>query len=300
MPLLCALVGATGVGKTELALALAERLRAEIISCDSCQVYEGFSIGTSQPSAEDLSRVPHHLVNFLSPELRYSAGAFCSDVKNLIAAHLNTNYILVGGTGLYLQALTEGLAEIPPVDDKVRNEFTARLESEGLPALYSEALRVDPAAEAFLLPQDSQRILRTLELYAQTGLRFSDLRKKRNGGIGAVKTFWLSRERTNLYSLIDERVLKMVRAGWPEEVRRLQQTVALTASAWQSLGYKEWLACLEGKISQKDVVSFIQQATRRYAKRQITWFRHQIEAEIVDAELPQALKIKKICEFLPA
>lgn len=300
MPLVCALVGATGVGKTELALALAERLRAEIISCDSCQVYKGFSIGTSQPSAEDLARVPHHLVNFLSPERRYSAGTFCGDVKKLLTANLNTNYILVGGTGLYLQALTEGLADIPPVEDKIRETFAARLASGGLPALYREALQVDPAAGEFLLPQDSQRILRTLELYAQTGSRFSDLRKMRRGGIGQVKTFWLSRERTKLYSLIDGRVLKMVRDGWPEEVRLLRKSVPPDASAWQSLGYKEWVECLNGEKTQKEVISFVQQATRRYAKRQITWFRHQIAAEILDAEAPQDLKINKICAILSA
>ena len=282
MPLLCALVGATGVGKTKLSLSLAKEFHAEIISMDSRQIYKGFCIGTAQPSKEALQSIPHHLVDFYPPTENFSVGEFVRNVKELLQKNPQTPYILVGGTGMYVQALTEGLAEIPHVSEDVRKHCEGILEKEGLETLFQKVKEVDPDSAQTILPQDRQRLLRALEVSIQTGRKFSEVRKDRRGGVGAVKTFWLDRDRETLYANIDKRVLQMVDEGWKKEVESLLSRVPLAAPAWQSLGYKEWIACIQGKMSLHDVVETVQQGTRRYAKRQITWFRHQTVAERID------------------
>lgn len=298
MPLLCALVGATGVGKTKLSLSLAKELRAEIISMDSRQIYRDFCIGTAQPSKDALRTIPHHLVDFYPPTESFSVGEFVREVKTLLRKNPETSYILVGGTGMYLQALTEGLAEIPPVSEDVREHCEKMLAEEGLESLFKKVQEVDPDSAQTILPQDRQRLLRALEVSIQTGRKFSEIRNDRKGGVGRVKTFWLDRERTTLYANIDKRVLQMVEEGWKEEVEALLERVPLDAPAWQSLGYKEWISCIQGKMSEKEVIETVQQGTRRYAKRQITWFRHQTVAERVDLGLPFDESFAKIVSAL--
>ena len=298
MPLLCALVGATGVGKTKLSLSLAKELRAEIISMDSRQIYRDFCIGTAQPSKDALRTIPHHLVDFYPPTESFSVGEFVREVKTLLQKNPETSYILVGGTGMYLQALTEGLAEIPPVSEDVRERCEKMLAEEGLESLFKKVQEVDPDSAQTILPQDRQRLLRALEVSMQTGRKFSEVRNDRKGGVGRVKTFWLDRERTTLYANIDKRVLQMVEDGWKEEVEALLERVPLNAPAWQSLGYKEWISCIQGKMSEKEVIETVQQGTRRYAKRQITWFRHQTVAERVDLGLPFDENFAKIVSAL--
>lgn len=298
MPLLCALVGATGVGKTKLSLSLAKELRAEIISMDSRQIYRDFCIGTAQPSKDALRTIPHHLVDFYPPTESFSVGEFVREVKTLLQKNPETSYILVGGTGMYLQALTEGLAEIPPVSEDVRERCEKMLAEEGLESLFKKVQKVDPDSAQTILPQDRQRLLRALEVSMQTGRKFSEIRNDRKGGVGRVKTFWLDRERTTLYANIDKRVLQMVEEGWKEEVKTLLERVPLDAPAWQSLGYKEWISCIQGKMSEKEVIETVQQGTRRYAKRQITWFRHQTVAERVDLGLPFDESFAKIVSAL--
>lgn len=282
MPILCAIVGATGVGKTKCSLALAKEFHAEIISMDSRQIYRGFRIGTAQPSAEALETVPHHLVDFLSPEERFSAGDFARMVKGLLEKNPEKRYLLVGGTGLYLQALTDGLAELPKVSADVRAECADFLEREGLNALYERVRSLDPEAARTILPQDKQRLLRALEISLQTGRKFSELGKERVGGIGRIKTFWLCRERDALYRRIDERVRQMIEFGWKEEVVNLYANIPTDAPAWQSLGYREMLELLEGRLGESQFIECVQKGSRHYAKRQITWFRHQVSAELVD------------------
>lgn len=285
MPILCALVGATGVGKTELSLSLAKEFHAEIISMDSRQIYRGFCIGTAQASLKDRAIVPHHLVDFLEPTKNYSVGEFVRNVKDLIAENPETPYILVGGTGMYLQALTEGLAEIPQIQENVRAECEEFLKAKGREALIAKIREVDPQSASEILPQDTQRLLRAIEVFRQTGKRFSELRKERVGGIGILRTFWLDRDRVNLYKMIDERVERMISAGWKDEVVSLCEIVPQNAPAWQSLGYKEWIRCIEGKMSERELVEMVQQTTRHYAKRQITWFRHQISPIRIDLDV---------------
>ena len=283
MPILFALAGATGIGKSELSLRLAEHYGAEIIGVDSRQVYRGFTIGTAQPSASDMARVRHHLVDFLEPERKYSVGEFCRDVKNILQGNPERNYILVGGTGLYMQTLMLGLPQIPAVPESAREELEKIAQAEGADSLYKMALEADPELAQSVEPNNVQRLIRILEVYRATGRKLSDWQKEREGGIGKLPVFWLQRERDVLYKRIDSRVDKMIKDGWVEEVRELSKTVPLDAPAWQSLGYRELLAA-QTDAEMAQVVEEVKKKTRNYAKRQLTWFRGQMDCVPVDME----------------
>ncbi|MCF0216054.1 MAG: tRNA (adenosine(37)-N6)-dimethylallyltransferase MiaA, partial [Fibrobacteraceae bacterium] len=243
MPILFALVGATGVGKSKLSLDLACRYNAEIIGVDSRQVYRDFCIGTAQPNSKDLSAVKHHLVDFLPPTESYSAGAFCRDVKSILNKKGGKNFILVGGTGLYMQALQLGLPELPDLNTQsdIRKELNNRLQTLGAVNLYEIAKKIDPETTIKIEPNNVQRLMRVIEIFETTGKKLSEIQKKRVGGLGPIKTFWLSRERFELYRRIDFRVDQMMKDGWMDEVQALAKTVPLDAPAWQSLGYRELL-----------------------------------------------------------
>lgn len=283
MPILFALAGATGIGKSELSLRLAEHYGAEIIGVDSRQVYRGFTIGTAQPSASDMARVRHHLVDFLEPERKYSVGEFCRDVKNILQGNPERNYILVGGTGLYMQTLMLGLPQIPAVPESAREELEKIAQAEGADSLYKMALEADPELAQSVEPNNVQRLIRILEVYRATGRKLSDWQKEREGGIGKLPVFWLQRERDVLYKRIDSRVDKMIKDGWVEEVRGLSKAVPLDAPAWQSLGYRELLAA-QTDAEMAQVVEDVKKKTRNYAKRQLTWFRGQMDCVPVDME----------------
>lgn len=283
MPILFALVGATGIGKSCLSLELAEKYDADIIGVDSRQIYEGFAIGTAQPGLDDLKRVPHHLVNFLNPEESYSAGRFVADVKEILQESPNHNFILVGGTGLYLQSLMLGLPEIPPVDVAVRSDLEDMAERNGLDSLYEMACRVDPEAMANVDKNNMQRVVRILEVYRTSGKKLSEWQKDRRGGIGKIPVFSLCRSRENLYARINARVDQMMKDGWMDEVRLLAKTVPSSAPAWQSLGYRELLAASTA-VEVERVLDDVKKKTRNYAKRQLTWFRWQVESEPIDLD----------------
>ena len=283
MPILFSLVGATGVGKSRLSLELAERFDAEIIGVDSRQIYKGFTIGTAQPSLTDMARVKHHQVDFLDPRMVYSAGDFCSAVKKLLADNPNQNYILVGGTGLYLQSLILGLPQIPKIDESIRQSFEREVSEFGNASLYEKAKQVDPEAMEKVEENNVQRIIRILEVYQLTGRKLSDWQKERVGGIGTVPVFWLNRSRENLYARIDARVDQMMADGWLDEIRALAKTVPMDAPAWQSLGYRELLSAKDD-VQVQTVLEEVKRKTRNYAKRQLTWFRWQVESIGVDLD----------------
>ena len=283
MPIVLALVGATGIGKSELSLQLAEHFDAEIIGVDSRQVYKGFCIGTAQPDAACLQRVKHHMVDFLPPTETFSAGEFCRQVKNLLAENPDRNYILVGGTGLYVQSLFLGLPKIPTVPQAVRENLEALAASEGSDSLYKMVCEADPESAQNVNPNNTLRLVRIVEVFQATGRKLSDFQKEREGGIGAVPVFWLQRERDILYKRIDARVDQMIKDGWVEEARELSKTVPLTAPAWQSLGYRELLQA-KNASEMKNVVEEVKKKTRNYAKRQLTWFRWQLESASIDME----------------
>ncbi len=290
MPVLFALCGPTGVGKSNLSLELAERYRAEIIGVDSRQIYRGFAIGTAQPSVSEMQRVKHHLINFCEPSRVYSAGDFCNDVRALLEGNPQKNYILVGGTGLYLQALMLGLPKIPAIDGSVRESLEADCEKVGLPWLCDEARKVDPESMEGADENNRHRIVRILEVYRGTGRKLSEWKQERSGGIGNIPVYFLNRSRENLYLRINERVDQMIRDGWLQEIRSLAQTVPLAAPAWQSLGYRELLAAKDDS-EIKTVLDKVKQQTRNYAKRQITWFSRQVNSTQINLDSEDALSV---------
>lgn len=283
MPILFALVGATGIGKSNLSMELADHYGAEIIGVDSRQIYKGFSIGTAQPSQECLQHVKHHLVDFLEPTKTFSAGEFCRQIKSLVSAEPEKNFILVGGTGLYLQSLMLGLPNIPEIPQSIRLDLEQIVADGGAAQLYKEACVADPEAMAKVEPNNVQRICRILEVFRATGRKLSDLQKEREGGIGTLPVFWLQRNRDNLYKRIDARVDQMIEDGWIDEVQQLAKYVPMDAPAWQSLGYKELLQA-KNLSDVNTIVEDVKKKTRNYAKRQLTWFRWQIESVSVDLE----------------
>lgn len=283
MPILFAIVGATGIGKSRLSLDLARHYNAEIIGVDSRQIYRGFAIGTAQPSLADMEQVRHHMVDFLDPGKTFSAGEFCRSVRELLEANPGKNYIAVGGTGLYLQSLMLGLPKIPQIEPGVRAGLEEKSASDGLDSLFKMAQDVDPEAMEGVEPENAQRIIRILEVWQATGRKLSDWQKEREGGIGQIPVFWLQRSRENLYNRINGRVDKMMADGWLGEVHNLAKCVPLDAPAWQSLGYRELLhACTPEQVAH--VVEEVKRKTRNYAKRQITWLRWQIPSVAVDLE----------------
>ena len=296
--LIGAIVGATGVGKTEVAIEVAKMLGAELICMDSRQVHAGMAIGTAQPTLQQQAHVKHHLVGFLPPSESYSAARFSTDVARILAEHPNTRFLLVGGTGLYLQVLCEGLSELPPSDPILRERLEVVAKRRGMPFLYRWMSQIDPGAILHLRPNDSHRILRVLEAWLLSGQRWSESLGDRRGGIGPVPTLWLDRERSELYGRIDERVTQMIEAGWLDEVAVLCTQVSLASPGMLSLGYQELGRVHRGELDLAGALSEIRQKTRNYAKRQLTWFRNKTHVGLkIEVQSGEIDSISMIQEF---
>ena len=270
------IAGPTAVGKTELALNLAKELNAQIISVDSRQVYRYMDIGTAKPDRADLDAVCHHLIDFIAPDDKYSAGSFGRDARSVISrlTATGTRAVLVGGSGLYLSAYVDGLFEAGEGDFTLeRQRLRQRLESQGLPALYRELARLDPRTHLALEANDEQRILRALELVPAGGMhRLSVSRTHKPAR--APLMICLDMDRGQLYERIDNRVDAMVEVGWVAEVEGLlARGFDERAAGMQSLGYQEILSLLRGSTSLESAVGTIKRRSRQYAKRQLTWFR---------------------------
>jgi tRNA dimethylallyltransferase len=268
---------------------------AEIISADSRQIYQGMAIGTAQPSFDELARVRHHLVSVLPPSESYSVARFCSDALAILKRDPHKPYLLVGGTGMYVQALHDGLSNIPSVDPAVRERLLAVSTRKGLPFLYRWMIQVDPVLRSSIQPGDSHRILRALEIHCQTGLRWSDLMNKKAGGLGPFPIAWLDRERAELYSRIDERIQAMMNSGWLKEVELLYTQCSVQTPGMQSLGYRNLSEFLLHGGDLPKVIAQIQQETRNFAKRQLTWFRHQLPSQ--NFTLPKSGEFDQISLF---
>lgn len=288
MPAVLAIVGPTAVGKSALAMTVAEHAGAEIVSGDALQVYRGFDIGTAKPSAAERSRVAHHLIDVLDPTERFSAGRFATMARDALAeiARRGRPALVVGGSGLYLRALLAGIAPLPPADPALRVSLDRRLEAEGLPALRRELERRDPVTAARLGAADRQRILRALEVVLATGRPLSSWLADRPFGLEPLpaRRVGLTLPRALLYDRIEARVRRMIDAGWLDEVRRLlSEGVPREAPAFQAIGYAQWVRHLAGELDEEDAFRRIVVATRRYAKRQETWFRRESDVEWSDA-----------------
>lgn len=275
--------GPTATGKTEAALRVAERHGGEIVSADSMQIYKGLDLGTAKPTAAERARAPFHLVDVVDPLQPYTVADFQRDARAAIAdIHGRGKLpILCGGTGLYIRAVLGGLS-FPPGAIPETQESRRRLEDEaeegGLAALHRRLAEVDPPTAARVAPSDRKRIIRALEVYEHTGAPFSALARVDEAGQVHYNaaTFALVCPRPMLYRRIEERVDAMLAAGWLDEVRRLRERGLTSAhQAMQAIGYRHLLAYLERDGEWGQVVTDIKQDTRRYAKRQVTWFRRE-------------------------
>ena len=274
------IVGPTAVGKSEIGLRLAKWWDGEIVSADSLQAYRGFDIGTAKPTLEERAQIRHHLIDILEPDENFSAGEFARRAKVAIGEVEKRERlpIVVGGSGFYLRALLDGLNEIPTVRPGVRRDLRRRLEQEGLEALREELLELDPETAGNLLPGDTQRVLRALEVAISTGRPLAAWHSEApppGPGLDAVRV-GLTLERGLLYDRIAHRVHRMVEAGWVGEVEELlRRGVSPREPAFQAIGYRELAAHLAGEISLEEAIEGTIRATRRFAKRQLTWFRKE-------------------------
>lgn len=292
-PAVAVLLGPTAVGKTEVALALCERLGGEVIGADSRQVYRGLELGSAAPTAADRRRVPHHLVGFLEPTAQLTAAEFRDLAEAAIAQILagGRTPVVVAGTGFYLSTLVYGWSLTGVAGDEAVRQ---RLEPLGTEALYARLREVDPASAGRLAPADRKRVIRALEVYELTGTPLSE--HHRLAGTRRVPydyhLYGLERPRAELYQRIDRRVEDMVARGWLAEVELLQRS-GLTGDerALEGLGYRRLLAALRGETTLAEAVTLTKQDTRRFAKRQMTWFRTMAEVTWIDVSGRKAAEV---------
>jgi tRNA dimethylallyltransferase len=273
-----ALLGPTASGKSAVALRLAERHPIEIVSVDSAQVYRGMDIGTAKPGAAERARVPHHLIDLVDPDERYSTGRFRADAIRVICGIVEKQKIplLVGGTMLYYRSLVAGLDELPAADAELRRAIHEEARRRGWPALHGELASIDPAAAARIMPNDAQRIQRALEVYRITGRPISALQRGGSGPLPFELRGWaLVPERAELHRSIEQRFDAMLAGGMIDEVRKLREKFDLKADmpSMRAVGYRQAWAFLEGDITEKALREQGIAATRQLAKRQITWLR---------------------------
>ncbi|MEM7055638.1 MAG: tRNA (adenosine(37)-N6)-dimethylallyltransferase MiaA [Bacteroidota bacterium] len=271
---LIVVVGPTAVGKTSLCIQLAQHYRTEIISADARQCYQGMAIGTAQPTTQERQVVPHHLIDFLPVQASYSAGMFARDALRTLDKLFNKYHhvILTGGSGLYIKAVCEGLDSMPLVDPKIREYLNTRLQQEGLAGLFQELAGRDPAYHQIVDRHNPQRIIRALEVCIATGQPYSLLRN--NSPVARLFKFvkiGLLLDRQVLYERINQRVDRMFEQGLLEEATALYPYQG--HHALQTVGYQELFGYLKGHYGQEEAISLIKRNTRRYAKRQLTWFR---------------------------
>lgn len=276
-----AIVGPTGSGKSELAISIAEEFRGEIINCDSLQLVRKLDIGTDKPPPELRSRVPHHLIDVLDPSDWYSAGEYQSQARHVLVGIRRRGYlpVFVGGTGLYLRAAMDGLFVGPARSEQLRLRLEKIAGEHGREYLHRILTRLDPSAALRIGIRDKPKVIRAIEIYLETGKTMSKHFEEENqrplqGFNFAV--VGLNPPRESLYRRINGRVVKMWNNGLVEEVEGLLASgVSPTSKSFEAIGYRQVLDYLNGKTSRDQAIMFTQRDTRRYAKRQLTWFRRQ-------------------------
>jgi len=282
------LTGPTGTGKTDIALTLAREFPIEIVSVDSAQVYRGLDIGSAKPSAQIRAQVPHHLIDLVDPAASYSAGQFVRDAAAAIADIEARGRIplLVGGTMLYLRALTGGIAELPAASSEVRARIDADAAEQGWPALHSKLMTLDAAAAARIHPNDAQRIQRALEVHATTGQPISQLQAHTRSALPREFTVvaLMPADRARLHQGLAERFAQMMAAGFVDEVRALHRRGDLTEAhpAMRAVGYRQIWAHLNGSYPLETAQLRAVAATRQLAKRQMTWLRSMANIQSFD------------------
>ncbi len=304
-PLLVVVLGPTGSGKTALSLALAERFRGEIVNCDSVAMYREFEIGTAKPTATERARAPHHLFDFVEPSGYITAGEYARQARQTLEEikSRGTMPIVVGGTGLYLRALLEGLFPGPQRSEELRERLRQRSEQKGSSHLHRLLSRLDPAAAAKIHANDVLKLIRATEVCLASRQKMTEMWKNGRDPLQGFRflRLGLDPDRNALYDRINRRAQRMFDSGLVEETQRLLDKYGDTARPLTSLGYKQAVQLVRGEIDHRTAVQAVQQSHRNYAKRQMTWFRRELdvvwlsgfgdELGIQDAAISRVLKV---------
>lgn len=288
-PKVIVICGPTASGKTALSIELAKRINGEIVSSDSMQIYKDMDIGTAKPTKEETKDIKHYLIDFVAPDQRYSVAEFKKDAENAIEEILakGKTPIVVGGTGLYVDSLIYGIEyQDIELDENYRNELEKNAKEQGLEKLYEQAQKIDPEAMKKISPNDKKRIIRVLEIYKATGRNKTEqeIESRKNEVKYDYKVFAINMDREKLYDRINKRVDIMLEQGLIKEVQCLVKKYNEFPTAMQGLGYKEVVQYLKNEISYDEMVDKIKMETRRYAKRQITWFKKNKQTIWIDGQ----------------
>ena len=288
-PIVYVIGGPTASGKSKLAVELAKKVNGEIISADSMQIYKEMNIGTAKVNKEEMQGVQHYLLDFVSPDERYSVSNFKKDAEKAIEEILEKGKtpIVVGGTGLYIDSLIYGIEfQNEEVDLEYREKLNKIADEKGLESLYKKAQEIDPEAMKKISINDRKRIIRVLEIYHKTGKTKTEqeLQSRKNEVKYEYKVFAITMDREKLYERIEKRIDFMIEQGLIEEVKQILEKYHTFPTAMQGLGYKEVVEYLEGSCTKEEMIEKIKKETRHYAKRQLTWFRKNKETIWLDGE----------------
>ena len=302
-PKVIVICGPTASGKTALSIELAKKINGEIISADSMQIYKDMDIGTAKPDQEEMQGIKHYLLDCVSPDRRYSVAEYKIDATNAIEEILQKNKtpIIVGGTGLYVDTLIYGIEYNDiKIDEEYRKELEKIAEEQGLETLYNMAVQIDDEAMKKISVNDQKRIMRVLEIYKATGKTKTqqEVESRKNGVKYDYKVFALNMDREVLYNRINLRVDLMIQKGLIEEVKKLKEKYNKFPTAMQGLGYKEVVEYLENKTTKEEMIEKIKMETRRYAKRQLTWFRKNKETIWLDATKEKENNVSQIINYI--
>lgn len=273
------IAGPTASGKTALAVELAKELDGEVVSCDSMQLYRKMNIGTAKPTAAETQGIPHHMIDVADPEEDFSVSRYCEMASPIVDAIISRKKtaIICGGTGLYMDSLIRGNSFAPFPSTRIREQLEARAKSEGISALMMQLQEIDPETAARLHLSDQKRIIRALEVYLETGETITEHNRKTQMIPPRYSPIWLGldfEQRKDLYDRIDLRVSMMLEQGLIREIQELLSTgISAKCTAMQAIGYKEFVDALDGKTTIEEAANLVRQSSRRYAKRQLTWFR---------------------------
>ena len=302
-PKVVAICGPTASGKTSLSIELAKKINGEIVSCDSMQIYKEMNIGTAKPTIEEMQGIKHYMIDIISPDERYSVADYKKQAKQAIREILEKGKvpIVVGGTGLYVDSLIYEIEyQDIEFDKEYREKLEERVKQEGLEELYKEAEKIDPEAIQKISKNDQKRILRILEIYNATGKNKTqqEIESRKNEVEFDYKVYAISWDREKLYDRINQRVDIMINQGLIEEVKEVYSKYNEFPTAMQGLGYKEVVEYLEKKCTKEEMIEKIKMETRRYAKRQLTWFRKNKQTIWLDGQEKIQNNIKIILEGL--
>ncbi len=292
--------GPTASGKTGLSIELAKKINGEIVSADSMQIYKGMNIGTAKPTPEEMQGIKHYLIDFISPDERYSVADYKKDAKKAIKEIIDKGKtpIVVGGTGLYVDSLIYEI-EYPEIefDEEYRKELEKKVDEKGLEYVYEKAKEIDPQAIEKISKNDAKRILRILEIYHATGKNKTEqeIESRKKEVEYDYKVYAINWDRETLYERINKRVDNMIEQGLIEEVEKISKKYNKFPTAMQGLGYKEVVEYLKGNCTKEEMIEKIKKETRHYAKRQLTWFRKNKQTIWLDGEKLTEYNVNLIC-----